>query len=129
MTAWTWGKWEGGVSCPDCLPERTGEPDQMRRWKGREGAGLPEMACGFLYAGLKGPVLCPQANVQQRHGNVAVIPEKRLVTETWESADRTFGRAASAMAHSPGCWSEGLGTHHWLPERVHNMAAHFPQSE
>lgn len=116
-----WGKWEGGVSCPDCLPEGTGEPDQMKRWKGREGAGLPEMACGFLYAGLKGPVLCPHANVQQRGGNVAVIPEKRLVTETWESADRTCGRAASTQ--------EGLGPHHRLPECVHNMAARFPQSE
>lgn len=77
------------------------------------------MVSGFLCAELKGPVVRSQADFQQRDGNVGI--EKRLVT--WESVDRRFGRAASTMAHSPGCQQEGLGPRHQLPECAHDVAA------
>lgn len=32
------------------------------------------MTCSFAYAGLKGPVVHPQADVWQTVGNVAVVP-------------------------------------------------------
>lgn len=76
MTAWRWGS--AGRKGPDYVPERPGEPDQRRRGRCREGAGLQEMVCGFLYAALKGSVVHQQANVEPRDGNVAVITKKRL---------------------------------------------------
>lgn len=64
---------------------------QTRRGRGNveKGQVCKRWCLVFLYAELKGPVVCPLANAQQRDGNVGI--EKGPVTETQESVDRRFG--------------------------------------
>ena len=92
------------------------------------------MTCSFAFAdGLKGPVVHLQASDQQRVGNVAVIPEKRLVTEPWESADGDSGDLLpqwfTHLAVDRRTQTLITGPLRWLPECLRDMAAGFPQSE
>lgn len=77
----------------------------------QRGAGLQEMMCSFVCAGLRDQWSIHKQMACRELEMWLWIPEKKQVTETRESAYRSFGRSASTMAHSPGCWQEGPDPH------------------
>lgn len=99
-------------SFPGCVSGGTGEPGQTRRWRYREGQVCKRGHAELCICWTLGNSSPSTANAPRKVGNMAVTPEKRLVTESWESADRGLGPSASTVTHSPGCGQEDLAPHH-----------------